>query len=72
VLSYVLNLARQISILNVVLPPRSKAAVPASDLVLGYTTTKTPPPGQTVSIEVTATDRPGHKTTKAQPTQRNA
>jgi hypothetical protein len=31
-----------------------------------YTTTTNLPDGQPVSIEVTATDRPGHKTTKTQ------
>jgi hypothetical protein len=43
-----------------------------SDSVWAYTTTTALPAGQTVMIEVTATDRPGHKTTKAQPTQHNA
>lgn len=32
-----------------------------------YRTTATLTPGQAVSIEVTATDRPGHKTVKVQP-----
>ena len=32
----------------------------------GYTTTTTVAQGQSVSIEVSATDRPGHKTTKIQ------
>lgn len=37
-----------------------------------YVTTTALSPGQQVSIEVSATDRPGHKTTKAQETQRPA
>jgi hypothetical protein len=37
-----------------------------SDSVWAYTTTTALPAGQTVMIEVTATDRPGHKTTKTQ------
>jgi hypothetical protein len=32
-----------------------------------YTTTMNLTPGQNVAIEVTATDRPGHKSTKVQP-----
>ena len=41
-------------------------AVARNDSVWGYTASTTLPPGQTVSIEVTATDRPGHKTVKTQ------
>ena len=41
-------------------------AVAGSDLVRGYATTTALPAGQTVMIEVTATDRPRHKTTKTQ------
>ena len=37
-----------------------------SDSLWAYTTTAALPAGETVMIEVTATDRPGHKTTKAQ------
>jgi len=38
----------------------------SSDSVWAYTTTAALPTGQTVMIKVTATDRPGHKTTKTQ------
>jgi len=37
-----------------------------TDSVWAYTTTAALPAGQTVMIEVTATDRPRHKTTKTQ------
>ena len=37
-----------------------------SDSLWAYTTTAALPAGQTVMIEVTATDRPGHKTTRTQ------
>ena len=43
------------------------AATAASDGAWTYTTTTNLPAGQQVVIEVTATDRPGHKTTKTQP-----
>jgi len=43
-----------------------QGAATAADGVWNYVTTTNLPPGQQVSIEVTATDRPGHKTTKAQ------
>jgi hypothetical protein len=42
------------------------AAVAGNDSVWAYTTTTALPTGQAVMIEVTATDRPGHKTTKTQ------
>ena len=42
------------------------AATAASDGAWTYTTTTNLPAGQQVVIEVTATDRPGHKTTKTQ------
>ena len=41
-------------------------ATQGSDFVWTYASTTTLPAGQQVSIEVTATDRPGHKTTKVQ------
>jgi hypothetical protein len=41
-------------------------ATQGSDSIWAYTTTAALPAGQTVMIEVTATDRPGHKTTKSQ------
>ncbi len=41
-------------------------AAAAADGHWNYITTTDLPPGQPVSIEVTATDRPGHKTTKTQ------
>ena len=37
-----------------------------NDSIWTYTTTANVPAGQAVSIEVTASDRPGHKTTKTQ------
>ena len=43
-----------------------QGAATASDGVWDYITKAALPAGQQVSIEVTATDRPGHKTTKAQ------
>ena len=42
------------------------AAVAGNDSLWAYTTTTALPAGQSVMIEVTATDRPGHKTTKTQ------
>ena len=42
------------------------AATAGNDSVWAYTTTTALPAGQNVLIEVTATDRPGHKTTKTQ------
>lgn len=42
------------------------AAVLAADGAYSYTATQTLTAGQPVVIEVTATDRPGHKTTKTQ------
>lgn len=41
-------------------------AMAGNDSVWAYTTTTALPAGQAVMIEVTATDRPGHKTTKTQ------
>lgn len=41
-------------------------AATAADGVWNYVTTTDLPPGHPISIEVTATDRPGHKTTKTQ------
>ena len=41
-------------------------AATAADGVWNYVTTADLPPGQPVSIEVPATDRPGHKITKTQ------
>ena len=43
------------------------AATASSDGAWTYTTTTNLPAGQQVVIEVSATDRPGHKTTKKQP-----
>jgi hypothetical protein len=42
------------------------AAVAGEDSVWQYTTSIALPAGQNVLIEVTATDRPGHKTTRSQ------
>ena len=42
------------------------AATAAGDGTWNYTATTNLPAGQTVSIVVTATDLPGHKTTKSQ------
>jgi hypothetical protein len=42
------------------------AAVAGSDSLWTYTVTTALPAGQAVMIEVNATDRPGHKTTKSQ------
>ncbi len=44
-------------------------AATAADGHWNYVTTADLPPGQPISIEVTATDRPGHKTTKTQTKQ---
>ena len=41
-------------------------ALAGNDSVWSYTTTTALPAGQSVLIEVTANDRPGHKTTKTQ------
>jgi hypothetical protein len=43
-----------------------QGAATAADGVWNYVTTTNLPAGQQVSIEVTATDRPGHKTTRTQ------
>ncbi len=43
-----------------------QGAATANDGVWNYVTKAALPAGQQVSIEVTASDRPGHKTTKAQ------
>lgn len=43
-----------------------QGAATAADGAWNYVTTTDLPPGQPVSIEVTAADRPGHKTTKTQ------
>ncbi len=43
------------------------AAVPGTDSPWRYTATTALPVGQNVSIEVTATDLPGHQGTKTQP-----
>jgi hypothetical protein len=45
---------------------RGTATKAGTDSLWTYTTTTNLPDGQPVSIEVTATDRPGHKTTKTQ------
>jgi hypothetical protein len=48
-----------------------RGAATAADGVWNYVTTTDLPPGQQVSIEVTATDRPGHKGMKTQAAQRS-
>jgi hypothetical protein len=49
-----------------------QGAATATDGVWNYVTTTSLPAGHQVSIDVTATDRPGHRTTKAQAAQRSS